>query len=289
MGEFSSIEWTHHTFNPWWGCTKVSPACKHCYAEAWAKRFRMDLWGGRSSRREFGEAHWREPLRWNHEAAASNARRRVFCASMGDVFEPRRDLEASRLRLWKLIEQTPALDWLLLTKRPERIADAVPWSSVWPANVWLGTTAETQLWADRRIPILFDHAAVVRFVSCEPLLGPLDLRRWLVKRDGQSGLDWIIVGGESGARARPMHPEWAASIQRQCHDAGFAFHFKQWGNWAPVDGQGASTNNRRITIAGAAGTVELQRLTKHSAGRRLKGKEWDGLPTPRLPLRGAAE
>src|SRR4051794_32502123 len=103
MGRNSSIEWTHHTFNPWWGCVKVSPACKHCYAEAWAKRTGFGLWGPRSDRRFFGDAHWREPLRWNAEAAADRTRRRVFCASMADVFEPRRELDAWRERLWKLI------------------------------------------------------------------------------------------------------------------------------------------------------------------------------------------
>ena len=289
MGEFSSIEWTHHTFNPWWGCIKVSPACKHCYAEAWAKRFRLDVWGGRSSRRQFGETHWKEPLRWNRDAASSNIRRRVFCASMGDVFEPRRELDAARERLWQLIEQTPALDWLLLTKRPDRIADSVPWTDVWPANVWLGTTAETQLWAERRIPLLLQHRAVVRFVSCEPLLGPLDLRTWLPTRRGGLALDWVIVGGESGVHARPMHPEWALSIQQQCRDTDISFHFKQWGNWSPIDNRKASDGGRRVKLVGTSGTVELRRCTKHASGRQLSGREWDGFPIPRIPLRGAAE
>jgi protein gp37 len=289
MGQYSSIEWTHHTFNPWWGCIKVSPACKHCYAEAWAKRFRIDVWGGRSSRRFFGDAHWREPLRWHREAESSNTRRRVFCASMGDVFEARKDLDAPRARLWQLITDTPALDWLLLTKRPERISTSVPWTDAWPANVWLGTTAETQLWADRRIPALLENNAVVRFLSCEPLLGPLDLQVWLKKQSGKASLDWIIAGGESGTHARPMHPEWVRSIQRQCRVAGVAFHFKQWGNWAPVAACHADSAARSTIVSEASSTIEMRRLTKRAAGRLLDGKEWDELPTPRRVIRRAAE
>src|SRR5215831_14997448 len=114
MAENSKIEWTDHTFNPWWGCTKVSPACEHCYAEAWAKRVGQQVWGPKSLRRTFGDKHWHEPVKWNRDAEKSDVRRRVFCASMADVFEKRKDLDAQRIRLWGLIESTPALDWLLL-------------------------------------------------------------------------------------------------------------------------------------------------------------------------------
>ena len=153
MAKDSKIEWTHHTFNPWWGCAKVSPACKHCYAETWAKRVGKELWGAKSPRRFFSDAHWREPLKWNAEALALGEHRRVFCASMADVFEARAELDPWRDRLWRLIEVTPGLDWLLLTKRPHRIASHAPWSA-WPAHVWLGTTAENQKWADVRVPEL---------------------------------------------------------------------------------------------------------------------------------------
>src|SRR5688572_13560706 len=132
MGKNSPIEWTHHTFNPWWGCTKVSPACDHCYAEAWARRVGAKVWGSRAGRRFFSDNHWREPIRWNTAAAEMKARQRVFCASMADVFEPRPDLDGSRARLWELIRQTPWLDWLLLTKRPEHVLTVVPWTMKWP-------------------------------------------------------------------------------------------------------------------------------------------------------------
>ncbi len=255
MGKNSRIEWTHHTFNPWWGCQRVSPACKHCYAEAWAKRVGAAVWGARAERRFFGDAHWSQPARWNNEAAATGQRRRVFCASMADVFEDRRDLDGARARLWPVIEATPHLDWLLLTKRPEHVMQLVPWGSAWPANVWLGTTAETQLWAERRLAHLAAVPARVRFVSCEPLLGPLDLSGWLGK-----SLGWVIAGGESGGKARKSDPVWFRALRDQCMAARVPFHFKQWGNWAP------------------ASDGEMARMSKKAAGRVLDGRTWDGFP-----------
>ena len=154
MARNSSIEWTHHTFNPWWGCSRVSPACDNCYAEVWAHRLGQDLWEPSAARRFFGDNHWREPLRWNAEAENEQRRARVFCASMADVFEWRADLNEQRVRLWWLIEQTPNLDWLLLTKRPQHICRMVPWNENWPENVWVGTTVENQRLADVRLPLL---------------------------------------------------------------------------------------------------------------------------------------
>lgn len=151
MGKDSGIEWTHHTFNPWWGCVKVSDACTHCYAETWARRIGQTLWGLEAPRRFFGDNHWREPIRWNAEAAHVGERRRVFCSSMADVFEDRRDLDVHRERLWELIDATPMLNWLLLTKRTDRVEALAPWRDTWPANVWLGSTAESQKWADLRV------------------------------------------------------------------------------------------------------------------------------------------
>jgi len=151
MAKDSPIEWTHHTFNPWWGCIRVSQGCKHCYADTWAKRFGDDLWSARSERKFFGDAHWREPLKWEREASQSGVRRRVFCASMGDVFENRPELDAHRARLWQLIECTPSLDWLLLTKRIENVRTMAPWTHSWPANVWLGATMENQTAADASV------------------------------------------------------------------------------------------------------------------------------------------
>ena len=178
MAKNSTIEWTHHTFNPWWGCVKVSDACKHCYAETWAKRTGADVWGNDASRRFFGEKHWAEPLTWNADAESSKTRFRVFCASMADVFEKRDELDQWRLRLWELIEKTPHLDWLLLTKRPQNILKMVPWKEEFPTNIWIGTTVENQKEAQKRIPALLKVPASVRFLSCEPLLSPIDLSQW---------------------------------------------------------------------------------------------------------------
>jgi protein gp37 len=272
MAKNSKIEWTNHTFNPWWGCVKVSPACKHCYAEAWSKRVGQNVWGPKSDRRFFGDKHWSEPLKWNVEAAIGGERRRVFCASMADIFEDRAGLDEWRVRLWGLIEATPNLDWLLLTKRPERIAEAVPWATEWPSNVWIGTTVEDQEWAEERLHYLASLPAAVRFISAEPPLGPLDLRPWL-----GSTLDWVIAGGESGPKARPSSPAWFRDVMNQCMEADVAFHFKQWGDWGP--GQGINLAKARAEHA-ADGTLML-RLGKKIAGRVLDGEVWDGLPNAR--------
>ncbi|ARE40874.1 Bacteriophage protein gp37 [Rhodovulum sp. P5] len=230
MGENSKIEWTTHTFNPWWGCVKVSEACKHCYAEAWARRVGQDVWGPKSDRRFFGETHWEAPEAWNRRLEGTGQRARVFCASMADVFEDRRDLDPHRARLWALIEATPNLDWLLLTKRPELVRGLAPWGAEWPLNVWLGTTVENQKRADENLPELASVPAKVRFISAEPLLGPLDLRAYL------HAISWVITGGESGPKARPASPSWFRSLLVQCMEADVPFHFKQWGDWVPGDG-----------------------------------------------------
>lgn len=273
MAKNSRIEWTHHTFNPWWGCAKVSPACKHCYAETWAKRVGQDLWGARSTRRFFGPSHWKEPLKWNAEAERHGVRERVFCASMADVFEGRSELALWREKLWALIEETPALDWLLLTKRPEHIGEFAPWSE-WPPNVWLGTTAETDKWAGQRISELVKHRATVRFISAEPLLGSVDLTPWL-----QVGaLDWVIAGGESGPRARPTKPVWVRDLRDQCERFGVAFHFKQWGHWTPHVPDGMRHVRELEVDAGDGERERLFAVGKKHAGRRLDGALWDGLP-----------
>jgi protein gp37 len=280
MAKNSKIEWTHHTFNPWWGCERVSPACKHCYAEAWAHRLGFDLWTKGAPRRMLSDAYWRQPLTWNAEAVASGVRARVFCASMADVFENRADLNAPRARLWALIELTPNLDWLLLTKRPQHIDRLVPWGQHWPHNVWLGTTIETQRWAERRAPLLVQQPAAVRFVSCEPLLGPLDLADWLKPNADGHAIDWVITGGESGHRARPMNPAWARSLRDQCKDHGTGFHFKQWGNWSPTNGHVNGYRTRAMDDGTSAGVLMVNAGKKES-GRALDGREWNGLPRVR--------
>ncbi|MEM9236028.1 MAG: phage Gp37/Gp68 family protein [Verrucomicrobiota bacterium] len=246
----TKIEWAHHTFNPWWGCEKVSPACAHCYAETFSKRTGHKVWGKDSERRFFGDKHWFEPRKWNQAAADFGQRFRVFCASMADVFEERDDLEPHRERLFNLIAETKNLDWLILTKRPEFMLDWIGGTSgaglfqLEPGqaldNVWVGTTAEDQQRWDERLPILLSIPASIRFVSAEPLLGPIDM--------GSHCPDWLIVGGESGPGARPMDPEWARSLRDQS-DSRNAFFFKQWGG-----------------------------VRKNKPGRELDGQTWSQLP-----------
>lgn len=173
---------------------------------------------------------------------------------MADVFEARVELEPWRERLWELIAQAHWLDWLLLTKRPENVSAMAPWGQDWPPNVWLGTTVENQEYANRRTPVLSEIPARVRFLSCKPLLGPLDLRKWL------DAIHWIIVGGESGRAARPAEKNWVEAVRDQAVAARVAFHFKQWGEWAPI-------------LQG------MKRVGKKAAGRALSGRTWDQLPS----------
>ncbi len=193
-GATTKIEWTAthlpdgrvlpgYTFNPWTGCTKVSPGCDHCYAEGWSKRSWHVEWGPHGARRRTSAANWRLPIKWNAEAEASGIRRKVFCASLADVFDNHRSiLPEWRADLWAMIAATPHLDWLMLTKRPQNIGNMLPvpfdFERQYP-NVWLGTTVENQTEADRRIPQLLNIPAAVRFLSVEPMLGPMDLAPWL--------------------------------------------------------------------------------------------------------------
>jgi protein gp37 len=283
MAKNSKIEWTHHTFNPWWGCDRVSPACKHCYAETWARRLGLDLWSKGAPRRMLSDAYWRQPLAWNREAQLAGSRARVFCASMADVFENRPDLNVPRARLWALIDATPYLNWLLLTKRPEHVGRLTPWRDSWPANVWLGTTVETQRWAQRRVPLLLEQRAAVRFLSCEPLLGSIDLTDWLTPDASGHAIDWVIAGGESGHRARAMNPAWARALRDQCITHGVAFHFKQWGNWCPSNGH-ANDYQVRLVNDGTPTGIQMINVGKRDGGRTLDGREWNGLPRISPPV-----
>jgi protein gp37 len=226
MGKDTAIAWCSSTFNPWHGCTKVSPGCQNCYAERLGNRYGVE-WGADAPRRFFSDAHWREPLAWNRAAEKAGERRRVFCGSMCDVMEPWTGFYGTRLKLGNLIRKTLNLDWLLLTKRPEcwdRALLEMGWdtkSAGLPENIWLGVTAENQEMAERRIPILLRTPAAVRFVSAEPLLGPVDFGKRLCQPD------WLIVGAESGPNARPMDLAWARSLLDQCQAAGVSFFMKQ--------------------------------------------------------------
>jgi protein gp37 len=304
MSDSTKIEWADHTFSPWVGCTKVDMSCDHCYAENWAKRSgHPELWEGK--RRRTTSVYWQQPIKWDRQAAAAGVRRRVF-PSLCDPFDnkvPKR----WRNDLWRCIDETPNLDWMLLTKRPQNIARMLPdpdtgvkpWGNGWP-NVWFGVSAGDEVDAERNISILLATPAAIRFVSLEPLLEPVDLRQWLHLYQcgcgwgGDSPLDYcnkcgwrgeapivagltddcvrncpeckwplsgdkacpeceghdgdgisfgpnhlpklnlVIAGGESGPRARSMHPDWPRRIRDDCARAGVAFFFKQWGEWAPV-------------------------------------------------------
>lgn len=274
MGQHSAIEWTDHTFNPWWGCVKVSPGCTHCYAETWAKRYGHNVWGKKSHRRFFGETHWSQPKKWNKQATSNNVRMRVFCASMADVFEDNPLLESERDRLWELIEQTPMLDWLLLTKRPENMMRLAPWKDKWPTNVWALATIENQEYARKRLPYLIEVPSMIRGLSVEPMIGPVDLTPWL------NDIHWVIAGGESGPDSRPMNPEWVKFLRDQCIDANVAFFFKQWGNWIPSSYDNEGTLLHLKSLTGKRESIYMERVRKKIAGHELDGSTWAQLPVP---------
>lgn len=229
MGADTKIQWCDFTFNPWLGCSKVSPGCYRCYAEEWDKRFHGGIhWGKGALRRRTSASNWHQPLKWNAEAPSAGQRPRVFCASLADWLDAEVDPKW-RHDLLNVIRATPNLDWLLLTKRPENFVrllmqthkfaedyDLRSWAWDWvhgapPANVWMGTTVEDQARANQRIPILARIPAKIRFLSCEPLLEPISLHLGDMEE-----IHWVICGGESGPDARPMDIEWARSLEAQC-------------------------------------------------------------------------
>jgi protein gp37 len=319
--ENSKIEWTHHTFNPWIGCAKVSAGCKHCYAEAdMDKRRGRAKWGADGTRSATALTYWLEPIKWNNEAAAVGERRRVFCASLADVFEDWKgqvqnwkgeplwinmnDLDKPELntylaaltrgyvpltlalirhKLFKLIEATPHLDWLLLTKRAENIMRMVPvsWHGAFPKNVWAGGSAENQERLEKQAEYLVHVPATVRFLSCEPLLGPLKLP--VDVNDGSGFFEWVIVGGESSHHARPMHPDWVRSLRDQCHNMGTPFFFKQWGEYLPacqVPGA-AYVAWRQFEFPSPHNPAKVNtyfKTGKKEAGRMLDAVEWNEFP-----------
>ena len=272
VGRETGIAWTDHTLNPWRGCTKVSAACANCYAETLSKRNPAVLgeWGPNGRRVLATAKYWAQAFAWDRAAERDGVRRKVFCASLADVFEDRPELEAQRDRLHATIALTPSLDWLLLTKRPEearryygapdlyqrvlraaeefrrsapallRIPISDPASPQGYANRWLGTSVEDQPTADARIPVLLDTPAAFYFVSAEPLLGRVDVRRWLaggmdpalpreqiLAQLGRQGIAWVIIGGESGPRARPLDIAQVRSVVEQCRRAGVPVFVKQ--------------------------------------------------------------
>lgn len=332
MADGSKIEWTDATWNPVTGCTKVSPGCDHCYAETFAERFR----GVPGHHFENGfdvtlrPERLDQPLRWTKP-------RRIFVNSMSDLFHD--DVPDEYIaHVFAVMAAAQQHTYQLLTKRhgrmrsllssPEFAKKAEPWRVVgddrvpdpgWPLpNVWLGVSVENQQWADIRIPALLETPAAVRWLSAEPLLGPVDLGACGApdhcKAGGRCqpvahGIDWVVVGGESGHGARPMHPDWARALRDQCTDAGVAFLFKQWGNWAPLgplyeqtddDPEADEARMEAVGLEVVEGreVIELEtsgyiprghqpgdhrtwlmaRLGKKAAGRELDGRTWDEYP-----------
>lgn len=364
--ENSGIQWTDDTFNPWIGCTKVSPGCKNCYAEAdQDKRRGRAKWGLNGTRSVTGLDNWRKPIIWNKQAELSGKPRRVFCSSLADVFEKYDDqvvdakgqllfypfekllgpvdpahpidnfhlytqewidkhwngenqmlpltLDIIRSRLFKMIEETPYLTWQILTKRPENILEMVPieWGkNGWPDNVWIGTSVENQEAATERIPKLLHVPAKIKFISCEPLLGPVDLTdlsyggsslNALTGGDDYLGMivttdciNWVIVGGESGVNARPMHPEWAYQIIADCERYKTSAFFKQHGNWVPFsfDTYGMkytetgyfTPDHKFILNEGGVGFVSPDCLQMINVGKKEAGNKLDGVEVMQFPV-----
>lgn len=247
MGEQTEIAWCDGTVNVWWGCAKVDPACDNCYAEAWSRRWDRAIWGPKAER--VYVKSWRSTVAKLVKRAESEDRRmRVFAQSMSDTFDNQAPQEW-RGELFAVIRETaPRLDWLMLTKRIGNVQAMLPadWSDGYP-NVWLGISAGTQATLDRDVPKLLAIPAAVRWVSAEPLLGPVDLTPWLCgcysvrgarthlsfcprHEDQTDGIDWIVAGGESGPGARPCNVDWMREIRRQCDDAGVPYFPKQLGS-----------------------------------------------------------
>lgn len=239
MGDKTTIAWTDATFSYWYGCSHAGPGCQNCYAEALMdKRWHRVEWGPGKPRQLTSEANRKQPLKWEREHAAFFAEhghnRRVFCSSLGDVFD--NEVPAYwRVELFNLIEATPHLTWQLLTKRIGNVPSMLAYMKrTLPANVWLGITVVNQEEVDRDIPKLLAVPARIRFLSLEPLLGPVHF--FPVAELSNRPISMIIVGGESGPRARPMDLDWVRSIRDQCEAADVPFFFKQVGGLTPTAG-----------------------------------------------------
>lgn len=261
MGRISKIAWTDATFNIVWGCTKVSPACDNCYAEKWDARFGESHWGPDAPRKLFGDKHWREPLKWNRQAAAEGKRLKVFCSSMADVFETNDQLDSERAKLWTLIDLTPNLIWLLLTKRPQNIKRMLPSHLVGAPNIWLGSTIESMdyMW---RYDALLQTRAVVHFLSLEPLVAEVDPSEVLARPEIEGHtLDWAITGCESGDGARYTPVDWYRRQRDAFRRFGVPWFFKQ----APRGLDGITH------VQGSSSWVKLAAKAAHADGKLYSG------------------
>jgi protein gp37 len=301
----TGIEWCDSTFNPWIGCTRVSPACDDCYAARSTPARAMGIaWGAGESRRRTAAATWRAPVRWNADGgefyAAHGRRRRVFCASLADVFDNEID-PAWRADLFRLIGSTPNLDWLILTKRIGNVAKMMREIHLdWPRNAALGFTAVNQDEINRdwrkAQSAAYGLKPLFLFVSIEPMLGPVSLAHvesqsddWTYYDNALTGssptkcgawdgprLDWVICGGESGPKARPMRGAWARSLRDQCDAAGVPFLFKQWGEWSGPGLSFPDGHPEQIEPDDDA----IFKVGKKAAGRELDGRTHTEFPAP---------
>ena len=306
MAENTKIEWADATVNHWAGCTKVSPACDNCYAERMAGRLWKVQWGAGAARRQFISA--RDMLEaLDRKAQRIGKKLRVFHNSLSDMFDNEVP-DGWRMDAFKIMADTPNLQHLVLTKRIGNVRhytqhDGLAFDLMGDGSVWLGVTVVNQEEADRDIPKLLAVPAAKRFLSIEPMLGPVDLnyvrqriqaqRSQLARAiNGETWLDWVIVGSESGPGARPIHPDWARSIRDQCAAAGVPFLFKQWGEWRPMTHADlttlpASTPMAALKLSGEflrpfcqdnAPFARMVRVGKAAAGRLLDGRTHDGFP-----------
>lgn len=319
MAQNSKIEWTHHTANLWHGCTKVHAGCDHCYAETLSHRWGRDIWGNDKPRMEI-KSVWSDLKKYQAAAAAVNEVHRVFVGSMMDIFEKPMPLIDSkgnlsttvdtgqlRNQFFDQIKCYPNLLFLLLTKRPSNINKYIPesWKTDPPKNVMFGTSPCDQATADTLIPQLLQVKGK-HFLSIEPLLGQVNISKWIhesiCEEHGRCGycdpvpdepkeerIDWVIVGGESGHNARPMHPEWVRLLRDHCNDAEVPFFFKQWGEFkdganggTPVDkwlmvGNDGSIHKDGIVPKGLHCTL-MTKVGKKEAGRELDGNIYDEFP-----------
>lgn len=317
----NGIAWTDATWNPIRGCSRVSEGCRNCYAEGFAARFSGEgrpfeglarfvngrpQWTGEV---ELVPEHLEDPLRWKKP-------RKVFVNSVSDLFHEKLKLQTIA-DIWAVMVLADGHTFQVLTKRAERMHSVLmgderaefahlvdesledlcldrglsrsPSYQLDAPNIWIGVSVENQEAAHERLPALLEVPAAVRWVSAEPLLGPLDLSPWIL------GIDWVVAGGESGSKARPMHPDWVRSLRDQCQaSGGTAFFFKQWGSWGVVqdrdrddpdwrDQSGRARGERVVNLAGGSGfhgerVHWMKRVSKHASGRELDGRTWDEFP-----------
>lgn len=264
----SRIEWTDHTFNPWIGCTEISTGCRDCYARRdFEERKHLVTWGQGEPRHRTSPANWRQPYRLNAEAKRTGTRPLMFCASLADVFD-KEVKDAWRTDLFDVIDDCRQLHWLILTKRPKHAREYLTrWEEFgWPwAHVWLGVSVENDDAGLARIPELIETPAAGHFISYEPLLGPVNY---------EIVVDWVIAGGESGSKARPMHPAWVRGLRDQCQATDTPFFFKSWGEWASLSEWPGSRLEPHVFEDG----LVMHRVGKRRSGAILDGREWLEVP-----------